>query len=120
MYVSTTKPPFKEVTPMSPKNQSRPQGELSSETAVQMPKMYAVVILNDDYTPIDFVVTVLMKIFHKQAEEANRLTMAVHTQGRAVIDIFTYDVAITKKLFTDQMSKEREFPLAVIVEEAVN
>jgi ATP-dependent Clp protease adaptor protein ClpS len=63
---------------------------------VEKPKMYKVVLVNDDYTPMDFVVEVLVHIFNKDTNEASRLTMETHNKGRAIAGTYTHDVAETK------------------------
>jgi ATP-dependent Clp protease adaptor protein ClpS len=80
--------------------------------------MYAVVLFNDDITTMDFVVDVLMKVFHKSAVEASTVMMDVHQQGQGIAGIYTYDIAITKKAQADRMSAEKGFPLKLAVQEA--
>lgn len=98
---------------MSAKSQSGTKTELE----LKKPSMYAVNLHNDDYTTMDFVVEVLMKIFHKSNQEATAIMIAVHEKGHSLVDVFTYDIASTKKMQTDQMSLERGFPLQVTIDE---
>jgi ATP-dependent Clp protease adaptor protein ClpS len=81
------------------------------------PKLYRVVLLNDDYTTMDFVVEILESIFHKQPAEAFRIMMQVHTEGRGVCGVYTYEVAETKIATVHELAKERGFPLRASMEE---
>ena len=84
---------------------------------IQRPRMYRVILMNDDYTTMDFVVRVLVEIFHKTAAEATRIMLDVHEKGKGVVGLYTYDIALTKINQVDEMSKENEFPLKAIMEE---
>ncbi len=84
---------------------------------IDKPRMYKVILLNDDYTTMDFVVEVIIKIFHKTTEEAENIMHMVHQQGKGVVGTYTYDIAITKSLQVQEMAKQKEFPLKSIVEE---
>lgn len=85
---------------------------------VREPGMYAVIFYNDDVTTMDFVVTLLVKIFHKKPAEASALMMEIHNAGSGVAGVFTFDVAVTKKTQADLLSAEKGFPLRVGVEAA--
>jgi len=85
---------------------------------VKIPKSYNVVLLNDDFTPMDFVVDVLMKIFGKNEEEAVRLTLEVHNKGKGIAGTYTRDIAETKALAAQQMAKAEEHPFKPEVQEA--
>lgn len=67
-----------------------------AEPQLQRPPMYRVVMLNDDFTPMAFVVDILIRYFHKSEETANSLMMQIHLQGRAICGLFTRDIAETK------------------------
>ena len=95
------------------------QKVVQSRIDLEEPRMYAVILHNDDITTMDFVVEVLVRIFHKPSVEASQIMMDVHNAGKGVAGIYTYDIAVTKKLQTDQMSKEKSFPLRLTVEEAM-
>ncbi|MCX8128736.1 MAG: ATP-dependent Clp protease adaptor ClpS [Clostridia bacterium] len=84
---------------------------------LKRPKMYKVILLNDDYTTMEFVVQVLVVIFHKSAADATRIMLDVHEKGKGIVGTYTYDVAITKIIQVEDMAKEREFPLKAIIEE---
>lgn len=97
------------------------QGDLAVEEArpaVKQPPMYKVVLLNDDYTPMDFVVEVLEVFFAMNREKATRVMLAVHTQGKGVCGIFTRDVAETKAALVVDYARENQHPLMCQVEMA--
>ncbi len=91
---------------------------LDSDLQVDEPKMYRVILHNDHYTTMDFVVTVLMKIFHKPAAEATKIMLDVHKKGKGICGVYTYDIALTKVRQVEKMAKENEFPLKCSTEEA--
>jgi ATP-dependent Clp protease adaptor protein ClpS len=79
--------------------------------------MYKVVLLNDDYTSMDFVVEVLVAVFHKSVSESTKIMLDVHHKGRGIVGIYTYDIASTKAAQVERIAEERGFPLKAIVEE---
>lgn len=81
------------------------------KTALKRPSMYQVVMLNDDFTPMHFVVEVLVRFFAMNEEQATQVMMAVHTQGKAVCGVFTRDIAETKVAQVNQYSAECDHPL---------
>ena len=90
--------------------------ESRSEQKVQRPRMWRVILHNDDYTTQEFVVWVLETIFQKPQGEAFSIMMSVHKSGVGVAGIFTHDVAETKVKATEQLAEEHEFPLLVTME----
>ena len=82
------------------------------------PKEYVVVLLNDDYTTREFVVEILMLVFHKNLEDATRIMLNVHHKGRGVVGIYTWDIAQTKANQVHALAKKYDYPLKCIVEEA--
>lgn len=82
-----------------------------AEPELQVPPMYQVIMLNDDYTPMDFVVEVLEDFFAMGRERAMQTMLAVHRQGQAVCGVFTRDVAETKAMQVGQYARECEHPL---------
>src|SRR5687768_11026844 len=90
--------------------------ETRSEHKLERPRMWRVLLHNDDYTTQDFVVWVLESIFHKPRGEAFAIMMSVHRSGLGVAGVYTYDVAETKVKTTKQMAEEHEFPLLVTME----
>ncbi len=87
-----------------------------SRPALQRPPMYKVILLNDDYTPMDFVVEVLEMFFNYNRERATKIMLAVHTEGRAVCGIFTRDVAETKAAQVNQYARDCQHPLLCEIE----
>ena len=77
----------------------------------QEPPMYRVLLHNDDYTSMEFVVEVLMYVFGKSAEEATQIMLNVHRQGIGVCGVFTREIAETKVETVHSLAREREFPL---------
>ncbi len=81
------------------------------KTQLNPPSMYQVLLLNDDFTPMDFVVDVLEKFFAMPTEKAAQVMLTVHTEGKAVCGIFSRDVAETKAQQVNQYSRENQHPL---------
>ncbi len=75
------------------------------------PEMYRVVLINDDYTPMEFVVWVLQVVFHKSEQESARLMLEVHNSGKGVCGVFTLDVARTKAYQVENLARKHEHPL---------
>jgi ATP-dependent Clp protease adaptor protein ClpS len=88
------------------------------EQKTQEPVRHQVVLLNDDYTTMDFVMDVLETVFHKSPAEAYRIMLQVHTQGRGVCGVYTWEVAETKAESVVTMAQQAGFPLRAVVEEA--
>lgn len=82
------------------------------------PRMYRVIMYNDDYTTRDFVVEVLVSVFGKEPIEAARIMMDVHKKGSGVVGVYTYDVAATRVSRVHQMAREAGFPFRCGIEEA--
>ena len=91
---------------------------ISSETSLEEPRMYRVLLHNDHYTTMEFVVEVLIKVFQKTAIEATKIMLDVHKKGLGVCGLYIYDVAATKVSQVHQMAKTRDFPLRCSYEEA--
>lgn len=83
---------------------------------LRRPSMYKVVLLNDDYTPMEFVVETLEIFFSMNREQATHVMLTVHTKGKAVCGIFTRDIAETKAAQVNQYAKENEHPLLCEIE----
>jgi ATP-dependent Clp protease adaptor protein ClpS len=77
-----------------------------------------VVLLNDDFTTMDFVVEVLMVIFHKDPQEAGKIMLDVHSKGRGVVGLYPWDIASTKADQVHSAARENDFPLRCVVEPA--
>lgn len=86
--------------------------------ALERPSRYQVVMLNDDYTPMHFVVEVLTVFFNMSEEKATQVMLAVHTQGKAVCGVFTKDVAETKVAQVNQYAAECDHPLLCEIQKA--
>jgi len=92
--------------------------QLISEDKIEIPKMYRVILHNDHYTTMDFVVEVLTKIFHMTAENAHKTMLDVHKKGKGICGIYTLDIAATKTEQVREMARIRQFPLKCSYEEA--
>ena len=88
-----------------------------SKPKLKKPPMYRVVLLNDDYTPMEFVVQVLQKIFSLERTVATRVMLQVHTQGKGVCGVYTYDIAETKVAQVTELAKRNQHPLLCTLEE---
>ena len=88
------------------------------QTKLRPPPLYKVVLFNDDYTTMDFVVKVIVAVFHRSASEATRIMFDVHRKGRGVVGTYTRDIAVTKVAQVHEMAREHEFPLRATAEEA--
>ena len=82
----------------------------------KQPPLYAVVILNDDFTPMDFVIDLIMVVFGKSHEQAEQLTWAIHTADRITVGAFSKEVAETKSLQCNQLARENQHPLLTDIE----
>ena len=82
------------------------------------PSLYRVLILNDDYTPMEFVVVVLQRIFGKNEDEAARIMLKVHHEGRGVCGVYPRDIAATRVEMVRQMAQARQHPLQCVMEPA--
>jgi ATP-dependent Clp protease adaptor protein ClpS len=83
---------------------------------LKKPQLYKVILLNDDYTPMEFVVRVLERFFYKNREEATRIMLQVHTKGMGVCGVFTRDVAETKVRQVMFSAQENQHPLQCTME----
>lgn len=84
---------------------------------IQKPKKYKVIICNDDVTPMDFVIAMLMTIFRHNQEQAVNLTMTIHNQGSAVAGIYHYEIAEQKAIDGVNLARSHGYPLLIKVEE---
>lgn len=88
-----------------------------SKLKTKVPKQYKVVMYNDDFTPMDFVVEILMGIFGKQEAEAVTLMYQIHQEGSAIVGTYTYDIAKTRENMATIAAREEGYPLRVLTEE---
>ena len=89
---------------------------LKPRPKVRRPSMYKVLMLNDDYTPMEFVVHVLERFFQKTREEATRIMLHVHRRGVGVCGVFTYEVAETKVTQVMDLARQNQHPLQCTIE----
>lgn len=88
------------------------------EPEQKSPPLYRVVLVNDDYTPMEFVVEVLELFFNKDRQTATHIMLTVHTQGKGVCGIYTRDIAETKAAQVNQYARKHEHPLLAEIEES--
>ena len=81
------------------------------------PRLYTVLLLNDDFTPMDFVVQVLQKFFSMNREQATQIMLKVHVEGRGVCGIYPRDIAATKVEQVASFARDNQHPLACVMEE---
>lgn len=93
----------------------KPDAEVT-EPQLKRPPMFRIVMLNDDFTPMEFVIEILMRYFHKSEESANILMLQVHTEGRAICGLFPSGIAETKVHQVETASRSAGHPLRCIVE----
>ncbi|MBV5279666.1 MAG: ATP-dependent Clp protease adaptor ClpS [Campylobacteraceae bacterium] len=93
------------------------ENETIEEVEVKSPKLYKVLLLNDDYSSMDFVIKVLMGIFHHSFEKATDIMLSVHEKGSGLCGIYDYEIAETKVAHVRKMAKNEKFPLRAIMEE---
>lgn len=87
------------------------------EEKLKSPKDCVVVLLNDDYTTREFVVEILIHVFHKSSVEAKSIMLNVHNKGRGIVGLYTWDIAQTKVNQVHSIAKQHDYPLKCIVEE---
>jgi len=91
--------------------------ELEDDLDLQEPKKYKVFLLNDDFSTMDFVIDVLVRVFRKSVEEASTIMMNIHNKGKELCGTYTYEIATTKVAQVKSMAREKGFPLKAIMEE---
>ena len=89
-----------------------------SQPKLKRPPLYKVMLLNDDYTPMDFVVHVLESFFTLSREKATQIMLHVHTRGVGVCGVFTHDIAETKVEQVNSFARENQHPLKCVMEKA--
>ena len=95
------------------------EGEVltESETKLEKPKLFKVILHNDDFTTMEFVVFVLQYVFNRSDAESLTIMLKVHTQGIGIAGVYPYEIATTKAKKTMNLAKAREYPLLCTVEE---
>ena len=91
---------------------------VQSKPKAKKPSMYKVIMLNDDYTPMEFVVMILERFFNKNHEEATQIMLHVHQKGVGVCGVFTYEVAETKVTQVMDLAQQHQHPLQCTLEKA--
>lgn len=97
-------------------NRRQGQVQLLDKTKLQPPSMYKVILINDDYTPMDFVVEVLMRFFRMDHERATETMLTVHYRGSAVCGVYSYEIAETKVVQVNQYARAHQHPLLCSME----
>lgn len=92
--------------------------DVRSDRDLKEPAMYKVLLHNDDYTTMEFVVQVLMQVFHKSVEQATHIMLNVHKRGIGMCGVFTYEVAETKVETVTRLARENGHPLKCTMEKA--
>ena len=120
--MNNKRPYFADVLPLTAQDTPRPEDEAESGTITQerpktkRPSMYKVIMLNDDYTPQEFVVWLLTAIFNKSPEEATTIMLHVHQNGVGICGIYTYEVAETKVAQVMELARRNDHPLQCTME----
>ena len=91
--------------------------ELDLALELEEPQMFKVLLHNDDYTSMDFVVEVLTGIFHKSHAQAEQIMLQIHEKGKAICGVYSFEIAQTKAQQVKQKAKQNEFPLLATIEE---
>ena len=86
------------------------------EMETEKPTLYRVILINDDFTPMEFVVDVLMSIFHMDKQNATKTMLNVHTKGKGNCGLYTYEIAETKVAQVKKMAKDNQYPLLCSLE----
>ncbi|MDP2645497.1 MAG: ATP-dependent Clp protease adapter ClpS [Desulfobacterales bacterium] len=98
-------------------NDTRESALSESRAETREPEMYRVLLHNDDYTTMEFVVEILMLVFSKTAEDATRIMFNVHRKGYGICGVYTYEIAETKVETVHSLARENNFPLKCSIEE---
>ena len=91
---------------------------LNTQPKTKKPSLYKVILLNDDYTPMEFVIYIIEKLFNKNHEEATRIMLQVHQNGLGICGIYTYEVAETKSKAVINLAKSNQHPLQCTIEKS--
>ena len=91
--------------------------ELDYALELEEPQLFKVLLHNDDYTSMDFVVDILVNIFHKTPVQAEQIMLQIHEKGKAICGVYSFEIAQTKAQQVKQKAKQNEFPLLATIEE---
>jgi ATP-dependent Clp protease adaptor protein ClpS len=86
------------------------------QVKTRKPPLYKCILLNDDYTPMEFVVEILKSVFHRSQAEATRIMLHVHQNGMGIAGVFPYEIAETKVRSVEELAKENQYPLKCVME----
>jgi ATP-dependent Clp protease adaptor protein ClpS len=86
------------------------------QAKTKRPPLYKCILLNDDYTPMEFVVEVLKTIFHKQQAEATRIMLHIHQNGMGIAGVYPFEIAETKVKSVEELAQESQYPLKCVME----
>ena len=101
---------------MEPRVKDKPTSKTTEKN--KEPEEFKVILLNDHYTTMEFVVEILMKIFHKNTDDAFRIMLDVHNKGRGIVGVYPWDIAVTKIERVHEEASANQFPLRCIMEPA--
>ena len=87
-----------------------------TKTKPKLPSLYKVIVLNDDFTPMEFVVSAIQRVFNKSSEEATRIMLQIHTEGIGICGTYPLEIAETKMNQVINLAKESQHPLQCIIE----
>ena len=99
-------------------NQNDSESNLETKKKLKKPSLYKVILLNDDYTPMELVIFLLQKFFHKNNDEATKIMLHVHQNGIGVCGVFSFEIAETKVIQVLESSRKNEHPLQCTMEKA--
>lgn len=91
--------------------------ELLEKTSLKYPKNYKVFLLNDDYTSMEFVIDILMNVFHKPFTEAEQIMLEIHKKERGLCGVYTHEIAETKVMQVTKKARDNGYPLKATMEE---
>ncbi len=91
--------------------------QTGTELSVALPKKYKVFLLNDDYTSMDFVIDILMNVFHKNYQQAEMIMLDIHKKDKGLCGVYSYEIAETKIMQVHKLAREQGFPLKATMEE---
>jgi ATP-dependent Clp protease adaptor protein ClpS len=94
------------------------ESKVEDEEETKEPDQYRVILLNDDYTSMEFVVAVLMSVFQKSLSDATGIMLDVHRKGKGMVGVYSYDIAATKVRQVHEVAKANEYPLKCTMEKA--
>lgn len=92
------------------------RSDLKSKVKIKRPPLYKVIFLNDNFTPFEFVIQILVVIFHKSPTEAQKLALTIHNEGSAIIAVYPKDIALSKQTIVQKNALHYKYPLVCKVE----